>query len=336
MADASRQDAAEVISFRLFAEQCRSRDLRGFCAEHSGPFFLVERPLEEAVLLDLGAWLRVSRELSIGRSLSCHFSVDVKNLSRRHGLVEERNGSWFYKDLGSANGSRIGEALKANKPYRLKKRQKVVLGKALSLTFMSASDVYDSVVEHRIQSSSKGRMNARRSLPIRILEEQRERPRSFRRWVEEVSALDRDTFEECFPFPFLILLGCGEELASNPLEDVPLERRNFEAQDLEALSFWVLAILPEGGQMTLGRDPDNDMVLRDESISRRHASIHRRGERWTLRDEGSSEGCFVDAEMLFEDGQLKSGALIRLGSRALLEFMTPDQLWLLSRLLKSG
>jgi len=45
-----------------------------------------------------------------------------------------------------------------------------------------------------------------------------------------------------------------------------------------------------GSVTTIGRGPDRDIPVDDTRVSRRHAVIRRDGDRWTLTDEGSSNG----------------------------------------------
>ena len=47
---------------------------------------------------------------------------------------------------------------------------------------------------------------------------------------------------------------------------------------------------------TLGRQSDNDLVLLDSRISRRHASIVKDGENYVLEDAGSRHGTFVNGK----------------------------------------
>ncbi len=58
--------------------------------------------------------------------------------------------------------------------------------------------------------------------------------------------------------------------------------------------------------VTIGRDPDNDLVLDDRRVSRRHAEIRLRLGRYTLYDLQSTNGTFVNgrrvAEVVLGDG----------------------------------
>src|ERR1035437_128341 len=64
---------------------------------------------------------------------------------------------------------------------------------------------------------------------------------------------------------------------------------------------------------TLGRHGDNDLVLLDTRISRRHARIVQDSEGYLLEDNGSSQGTFVNGERITAPRHLKSGDQIGLG-----------------------
>lgn len=70
----------------------------------------------------------------------------------------------------------------------------------------------------------------------------------------------------------------------------------------------------------VGRDEDNDLVIRDESVSRHHAEIVRHEGRFVVRDLGSTNGVYVSysGDPHLErrvEGQnaLKNGSIIRFG-----------------------
>ena len=47
---------------------------------------------------------------------------------------------------------------------------------------------------------------------------------------------------------------------------------------------------PLADPTTIGRGPDRDIQVDDNRVSRRHAVVRRDGDRWTITDEGSSNG----------------------------------------------
>jgi pSer/pThr/pTyr-binding forkhead associated (FHA) protein len=72
--------------------------------------------------------------------------------------------------------------------------------------------------------------------------------------------------------------------------------------------------------MTIGKHPDNDIVLTDDpSVSRHHALLERVGGRWSIRDLGSTNGVFVNGARIFGEHVVRSDDEIVIG-RTLLRF----------------
>lgn len=65
---------------------------------------------------------------------------------------------------------------------------------------------------------------------------------------------------------------------------------------------------------TIGRATDNDVVINNIALSRRHAEVHRRGERFEVLDKGSQNGVFVNEERVEGRCALSDGDRIQLGS----------------------
>jgi len=67
------------------------------------------------------------------------------------------------------------------------------------------------------------------------------------------------------------------------------------------------------GTVTVGRAPENGLVLKDEQISRRHAIIQAQGEReFWLVDLGSANGTYVNERRISQPVQLHRGDIIRI------------------------
>jgi hypothetical protein len=66
------------------------------------------------------------------------------------------------------------------------------------------------------------------------------------------------------------------------------------------------------GLVTVGRAVDNDLVFDDPSLSRKHARVHREGNRIEVEDLGSSNGSFVNGRRV-GTGAAGPGDVIRFG-----------------------
>jgi putative ABC transport system ATP-binding protein len=80
-----------------------------------------------------------------------------------------------------------------------------------------------------------------------------------------------------------------------------------------------LLTLPSGevaelaGQVSLGRDPANDVVLDDVRVSRQHAEIRQLDDGFVIIDLGSSNGTGVDGQRITGPTRLHDGAQIQIG-----------------------
>jgi diguanylate cyclase (GGDEF)-like protein len=63
----------------------------------------------------------------------------------------------------------------------------------------------------------------------------------------------------------------------------------------------------------VGRQPDNDVIISDESASRRHAEIYSHDNNLIITDLGSTNGTFVNRQRLSQPLVLRSGDQIRIG-----------------------
>src|ERR1019366_8281195 len=65
--------------------------------------------------------------------------------------------------------------------------------------------------------------------------------------------------------------------------------------------------------VAIGSHPSNDVVLDDTTVSRRHATITRKGGRFELADLGSTNGTFVNGGRVRKPVALKRGDEIKFG-----------------------
>ncbi|MBP87264.1 MAG: hypothetical protein CMJ64_11175 [Planctomycetaceae bacterium] len=76
--------------------------------------------------------------------------------------------------------------------------------------------------------------------------------------------------------------------------------------------------LPSGAVTTVGRDPTNRIILRDEKCSCQHCDIYQEGGRWQIRDLSSRNGTRVNGERITDTVPIKEGDAVRIGNVELL------------------
>jgi Nif-specific regulatory protein len=81
--------------------------------------------------------------------------------------------------------------------------------------------------------------------------------------------------------------------------------------------------LVPGERVTLGRAPDNQVVLHDERASRFHAEIVPTADGWSIRDLESRNGTLLDDEPVSSEHRLESGDVVGIG-RVEIAFCTGD------------
>ena len=72
--------------------------------------------------------------------------------------------------------------------------------------------------------------------------------------------------------------------------------------------------LQDGDNLTIGRLPGNDIVIREKSVSRQHASIARQKDSLVISDKGSKNGTIINGERV-ESAELSDGDVVWIGSK---------------------
>jgi diguanylate cyclase (GGDEF)-like protein len=78
------------------------------------------------------------------------------------------------------------------------------------------------------------------------------------------------------------------------------------------VEYWI-----KPGKNTLGRKPDNHIVIADESASRFHAEIYCQDDLATINDLGSTNGTYVNRELITKPHVLRPGDQIRIGQHVI-------------------
>lgn len=81
--------------------------------------------------------------------------------------------------------------------------------------------------------------------------------------------------------------------------------------------------------ITIGRVPNNDIVLAFPTVSKVHAYLRREGDTWLLHDNRATNGTFVAQRRLAPGGShpLEDGGLIHIGPSLTLTFLLPASLF---------
>ena len=79
--------------------------------------------------------------------------------------------------------------------------------------------------------------------------------------------------------------------------------------------------LEPGQKLTLGRSPDNRIVLRDDLASRNHAEVFPQADGWAVRDLGSRNGTRVNGQLISKPTRITFNDTILVGGS---EFVLAD------------
>jgi pSer/pThr/pTyr-binding forkhead associated (FHA) protein len=81
----------------------------------------------------------------------------------------------------------------------------------------------------------------------------------------------------------------------------------------------VVTLENERSPITIGRRPDNDIVLSwDSEVSRRHAYLLHTGDGWALVDDESRNGSYLNGERINRQRPLRDGDVFRFGDTVVL------------------
>ncbi|HEX6459058.1 MAG TPA: FHA domain-containing protein [Thermoleophilaceae bacterium] len=78
----------------------------------------------------------------------------------------------------------------------------------------------------------------------------------------------------------------------------------------------LLALPADARVVLLGRSPECDCVLSDETVSRQHAALRQEGGSWFLRDLRSTNGTRVNGTRVLDEVEVRPGDRVAFGALA--------------------
>jgi hypothetical protein len=104
------------------------------------------------------------------------------------------------------------------------------------------------------------------------------------------------------------LRGLTADLPAPPPAPLSRLRRRFTTRSLGLPAAEELT----GAHLVIGRSSTCQLVLADDTVSRRHAELYVEGGRWLLRDLGSANGTWVNGRRVVE-AEVRAGDEVHLG-----------------------
>lgn len=216
----------------------------------------------------------------IGRSSECDITIDSELLSRRHAEISIVDGELRIVDLGSSNGTFLN-------------------GKKIEEASANAGDElrFDQQTFIIVGPSNAASNNGAAEDENTMLRPQ----------VEDntVIAAAQD------PNATLVMSPADqptEVIATPQVLSLLVEQTNFLHEPRIAL---------QGKFCQIGRGQNNDIVLSDSSVSKKHAQLAFNNEQWVITDLNSSNGVLINDQRT-EDAILQNGDRVKVGR---LEFL---------------
>ncbi len=227
----------------------------------------VDQQPPRMVLLDRPAF-------TVGREQGNDILIEHGSVSRRHARLEQRDGTWYYRDLGSANGSfHTGQRIQE---HVLQDGDDVYLSNPLGggrvyLTFQALPRVSNVVADDQLPALSN---------PVLALP----------------------------PTPAVTPPSSSANTVAGSTADPQTTGAFLTIQAIGQSSYKVNL---DRNSLTLGRATQNDILL-PQPASRQHGRLERRGTTWHYTDLGSTNGSFLNEKRVTET-DLRDGDLLRVG-----------------------
>lgn len=270
-------------------------------------FYALENEPWEQRFLDYGDYV-------IGRSKDSDIMLPETKISRQHARLHVGEDGCWIMDLGSANGTQIeGKSLPANKNKPLASGQIfTIISFKLKVEFTEEEVTGSSkptgkviTVDSEVATQIEG-----------VAEPEQTRTRHDAPTSNKAAVQKQD--EPATKIDRTPSVGDSKKAVRPPLQEMQTALDAQEEKPAQVLlrfrhkdGEWEQRFL-EFGEYTLGRTPECDIILPEEGISRRHASLTIAEDGYYLMDLGSANGTQIDGNPLFprRKEQIKAGQVI--------------------------
>lgn len=247
----------------------------------------------------------VSASVILGRQDDCQIVVDCKEASRQHARITLQAGRLALEDLGSTNGT-ILNGHRLRQPEVLRGGDIIVIGQVHYLVVAPGNAGNMTVLGGRLGRVDNNFVVDQADPDMTGLRMPFPKPPG---WS------DKDDFAE------------SRALGSQPQDAMADEMARQSVGVENAVA--ALMITSEKGRnslfslkpgkttWTLGRTADNDVEIRDITISSQHAVVTRHAGGWKVEDKCSTNGTRVNGKKI-DKGALADGDTLRLGKVDLL------------------
>lgn len=256
-------------------------------------------------------YLRENEQVTIGRGLGNDVPLESRRVSRRHLVVEWREGRFWAVDQNSTNGSRLNDH-PLLEPAELIDGDKLFLGN-VEITYyaVEAGSIPDAKVQESIEAAL--------------------RPPSMDAGASSGSTsklVPDDTAPPGKAIGEQTMMDDLTGMSMEALQQVAASRLTVDEGQVRMPRLLVTAG-PDAGldvrlnadSIVIGRataDLSYDISLRDRRVSRPHAQLERSDESYLLTDLESTNGTYLNGRRIVGSAMLADGDLITIGETMIL------------------
>ena len=227
--------------------------------------------------------------ITIGREESVEFPIKLENISRKHMRITKGDSGYLIEDLNSSNGTYINDE-RLEKPRQIKDGDKIALGPDCELRVVIPVVETGEATIFRAPSKSKDKSDAKENGEATAF------------MKAPVAADQTIAFVEMPPMPVV-----PPRLVINESGQEPK----------------IITVTTD--RVRIGRQEDNEVVLKNNFVSRHHADLEKRGQDYfIIPSTNVSNTLLLDGEPVMVATRLHNGAKIRVGGYAPGEITTID------------